>query len=182
MADVAVPLVTQARLRINEGARHVVIRELQDQMAARGVIVLLTRADGSVIELGDPVPVTHVDLVSDGTSIAVQRGSFRVPGQGDFVFLASPFNLLRGQGAAALLLARPDDAGRLALTDLMRAMLVCSFVSLAISLPTLAAPDPKKPPLEDDAADIAVGMGDCPPLAARGRPLRDRARERPSTP
>ncbi len=166
LADVAVPLVTQARLRINEGARpRVVIRELQDQMAARGVIVLLTRADGSVIELGDPVPVTHVDLVSDGTSIAVQRGSFRVPGQGDFVFLASPFNILRGQGAAALVLARPDDAGRRALTDLMRAMLV-ALVAVAIIGLLLAAWVTRSVtgPLDRLAAAAgAVGMGDVPP-------------------
>ena len=166
LADVTVPLVTQARLRISQGARpRVVLRELQDQMAGRGITVFLTRADGTVVSLGDPVPVDRVDLDAGGTAVAVQRGTFRVPGMGDYVFLASPFDLLRNQGGAALVVARPDDAGRRAAGDLVRALIV-GLVAVAIIGLLLAAWVVRSVtgPLDRLAAAAgSVGQGEAPP-------------------
>ncbi|MET1232646.1 MAG: HAMP domain-containing sensor histidine kinase [Candidatus Limnocylindrales bacterium] len=166
LADVAVPLVTQARLRVTQGTRpRIVIRELQDQMAERGITVLLTRADGTVISLGDPTPVDHVDLVSDGTTVTVQRGTFRVLGEGEYVFLASPFNLLRNQGGAALVVARPDDAGRRALSDLGRALIVglIAVAVIGLLLAAWVARSVTRPLDGLAAAASSVGQGEVPP-------------------
>jgi two-component system, OmpR family, sensor histidine kinase MprB len=172
LADVAVPLVTQARLRVSEGGRpRVVLRELQDQMAGRGITVFLVRADGTVVSLGDPIPVDRVDLVSTGSAVAVQRGTFRVPGTGDYVFLASPFDLLRNQGGAALVVARPDDAGRRAAADLARGLIVGLVVVAVIGL-LLAAWVVRSVtgPLDRLAAAAgSVGQGEAPaPLPEDG--------------
>src|SRR3990170_478034 len=114
LSDLAVPLVSQARLRIEQGVRlRNVLRELTAKTAARDISLFLVDQGGRVVDLGDDLPVDRVDLDPPNARGTIDRGTFAVPSTGSYVYVAAPFGgALTQSGPWALVLARPDDAGR----------------------------------------------------------------------
>jgi len=137
LSDLAVPLVSQARLRIEQGVRlRNVLRELTAQTAARDISLFLVDQGGRVVDLGDDLPVDRVDLDPPNARGTIDRGTFAVPSTGSYVYVAAPFGgALTQSGPWALVLARPDDAGRRALADLVRALFVAGLVVAVVGAP-----------------------------------------------
>jgi two-component system sensor histidine kinase BaeS len=134
LADAALPLVSQARQRIDAGGPpRVVLRELEQQTAASDISLFLVDRSGRVVELGSDLPVDQVDLGPPGARGSIDRGTFAAPGAGTYVYVAAPFGAALGKnGPWALVLARPDDSGRRALADLVRALVVAGLVVLVV--------------------------------------------------
>src|SRR3970040_2082091 len=137
LSDLAVPLVSQARLRIEQGVRlRNVLRELTSQTAARDISLFLVDQGGRGVDLGDDLPVDRVDLDPPNARGAIDVGTFAVPSTGSYVYVAAPFGgALTQSGPWALVLARPDDAGRRALGAPVRALFVAVLVLAVVGAP-----------------------------------------------
>ena len=134
LTDLAVPFVTQARSRIEGGARpRAVLQDLESQTAAREISLVLVDGSGRVIGLGRDLPVDRIALDPPGARGKISRGTFTVPGAGVYVYVAAPFGGAPAQnGPWSLVLARPDDSIHQAARQLIRALLAALAVVLIV--------------------------------------------------
>ena len=167
LADLAVPFVTQARSRIDGGARpRAVLQDLETQTAARDISLVLVDDAGRVIGLGGDLPVDRVSIASPGPRGTITRGTFDVPGTGVYAYVAAPLGgIVRPNGPWSLVLARPDDSTRQAFLELIRALAAALLVVLVVGgLLAFAVSRSVARPLDRLAAAAgSVGRGRLPP-------------------
>jgi signal transduction histidine kinase len=173
LADLAVPFVTQARSRIDGGARpRAVLQDLETQTTERDISLVLVDGSGRVIGLGRDLPVDQITLAPPGQRGAMSRGTFAVSGSGTYAYVAAPLGGgQRINGPWSLVLARADDSVSRAIAELSRALFAGLVVVLLVGgvLAAIVSRSVTRPLERLAAAAGSIGRGRLPaPLPEDG--------------
>lgn len=174
LADLAVPFVTQARSRIDGGARpRAVLQDLETQTEQRDISLVLVDGSGRVIGLGRDLPVDQITLAPPAPG-KIARGTFAVPGSGTYTYAAAPLGGgQRLNGPWSLVLARADDSVSRAIAELVRALLAALAVVLLVggALAVIVSRSVTRPLERLAAAAGSIGRGRLPAPLPEDGPL-----------
>lgn len=173
MADTLGPLVVAARQRLLAGTPpRDVLQAFREEIGQTDLRILLIGADGQVIvPLGDPLPVDRLDLDAGDRRGELTRGTFTVAPGERYVYVAATLRTAPAARVRALVVALPDQSGRLALQDLLRALPIVALVLVGVGAPLawLLARSVRGPLRRLDEASGTLARGELPaPLPVEG--------------
>jgi signal transduction histidine kinase len=168
LGDVAGSVLPQVRASIASGNLRGTILDVRDELAARGIVVMVIGADGRLRPI-DGIPSGDVIMPTDGNPGDTLRGSVTLDGR-PYLYAATVLRRASAIAPRAVAFLSEDRSGALALADLGRTVPVVALVILLVggALAWLLARSVTRPLERLAAAAAAVPGGEPASLPLDG--------------
>jgi signal transduction histidine kinase len=168
LGDVAGSVLPQVRESVGGGNLRGTILDIRDELATRGISVMLVGADGRLRPIGGP-PTGDIVMPADGSPGDSLRGSVTLDGR-RYLYAATVIRRAAAVAPKAVAFLEEDRSGALALADLGRTVPIVAIVILVVGAPLawLLARSVTRPLERMAAAASAVPGGEPADLPLEG--------------
>jgi len=139
LADVGQTVLVRFRNAALDRDLRAIVAEVREAVTGSGTAVLVLRADGSYVDLGESPgearPVEPIAIPADATRGQTVSGAAAFTDGRQYLYAATVLRPASATGPRAIVLSRPDQSRGQAIADLLRALPLVALVSAIIGLP-----------------------------------------------